>query len=113
MEQDFYKERLARQHGLEVLVPGPDERDVVHRIIYEELCLGRVLPESRLRYREAMASLVERGAQALILGCTEISQLVGPEDASVPMFDTTAIHARSAAEQALGDDARGLLTQTA
>ncbi len=97
MEQDFYKERLAQKHGLQVLVPSPSERDVVHRIIYQELCLGRVLPESRLRYRETMAALAERGAQALILGCTEISLLVGPADTSVPMFDTTAIYARSAA----------------
>jgi aspartate racemase len=105
MEQDFYKERLVQRHGLEVLVPSPQEREIVHRIIYEELCLGRVLPQSRLRYREVMAALVARGAQALILGCTEISLLVGPEDASVPLFDTTAIHARSAAEYALANDA--------
>ena len=106
MEQDFYKERLARRHGLEVLVPSLDERDVVHRVIYEELCLGKIFPASRTKYQEVMAALVERGAQALILGCTEISLLVGREDSTVPMFDTTAIHARSAAEYALADDAR-------
>jgi aspartate racemase len=101
MEQDFYKERLARKHGLEVLVPDPGEREVVHRVIYEELCLGKVLPTSKLRYKEIMAALVERGAQALILGCTEISLLIGGDDSTVPIFDTTAIHARSAAEYAL------------
>jgi aspartate racemase len=101
MEQEFYKERLSRNHGLDVLVPNPSEREVVHRIIYEELCLGRVLPASRQVYKGVMAALVDRGAQALILGCTEISLLVGRDDATVPVFDTTAIHARSAALHAL------------
>lgn len=101
MEQAFYKDRLQEKFDLQVLTPSDDERQVVHRIIYEELCLGRILDESREAYRCIIASLVERGAQAVILGCTEISLLVGPQDASVPLFDTTAIHARRAAEQAL------------
>ena len=105
MEQDFYKHRLCKKHGLEVLVPSSAEREVVHRVIYEELCLGRVLPASKVKYKEIMANLVERGAQALILGCTEISLLIGREDATVQVFDTTAIHARSAAEYALANDA--------
>ncbi len=105
MEQDFYKKRLADRHGMEVLVPSLEERELVHRVIYEELCLGKIVPASRARYREVMAALVERGAQAQILGCTEISLLVGHEDSTVPMFDTTAIHARSAAEHALAGDA--------
>jgi aspartate racemase len=101
MEQAFYKDRLSEQHGLRVLVPPSDARDTVHRIIYEELCLGQVCDDSRHAYRAVMAELVAQGAQAIILGCTEISLLVGAADASVPLFDTTAIHARSAALQAL------------
>ncbi|WP_152221329.1 aspartate/glutamate racemase family protein [Pseudomonas sp. SCB32] len=101
MEQAFYKDRLQERFDLQVLTPSEDERQVVHRIIYEELCLGQIRDESREAYRRIIASLVERGAQAVILGCTEISLLVGPQDASVPLFDTTTIHARQAAERAL------------
>ena len=101
MEQDFYRARLASRHGLEVLVPDPAERDLVHRIIYEELCLGQVTPASRAAYRQVMAALVARGAKAIILGCTEIGLLVNQDDATVPLFDTTAIHAITAAEWAL------------
>ena len=101
MEQDFYRERLRQRHGLDVLVPTPPEREQVHRIIYEELCLGRILPASRAVYRSVMTELVRRGAQAIILGCTEISLLVDATDATVPLFDTTAILARKAAEWAL------------
>lgn len=103
MEQAFYRDRLTERHGLDVLVPDVDDRDMIHRIIYDELCQGVVLPESRAEYRRIMADLVERGAQAIILGCTEISLLVGPDDSPVPLFDTTAIHARSAAQTALED----------
>ncbi len=101
MEQDFYRERLRQRHGLAVLVPAPEDRDIVHRVIYEELCLGKVVPESRGQYRRIMAGLMAQGAQAIILGCTEISLLVDQHDASVPLFDTTGIHARQAAEWAL------------
>ena len=101
MEQDFYKERLRERHGLQVLVPEPADRDVVHKVIYEELCLGTVSSDSRAEYRRIMAELVSQGAEAIILGCTEISLLVGPADATVPLFDTTQIHARSGAERAL------------
>ncbi|MBK9608569.1 MAG: aspartate/glutamate racemase family protein [Betaproteobacteria bacterium] len=101
MEQAFYRNRLRERHGLEVLVPGPAERALVHRIIYDELCQGVVLPESRATYRRVMADLAAQGAQAIILGCTEISLLVGQQDAGVPLFDTTAIHAHAAANEAL------------
>jgi aspartate racemase len=101
MEQDFYRARLKTRHGLTVLVPNAIERDTVHSIIYNELCLGQILPASRAAYRATMAQLVAQGAQAIILGCTEIGLLVGPNDASVPLFDTTALHATSAAEWAL------------
>ena len=101
MEQDFYRGRLQDRHGLEVLVPGEDERQAVHRVIYDELCHGRVRPESREAYRRVIAGLVARGAQGIILGCTEIGLLVRPEDAAVPLFDTATIHATAAAEYAL------------
>ncbi len=101
MEQAFYKDRLIARHGLRVLVPSPPDRDTVHRAIYDELCLGRIVDRSRGDYRRIMAQLVAEGAEAIILGCTEISLLVGPADATVPLFDTTELHARSAAENAL------------
>ena len=101
MEQEFYRDRLTQYHGLDVIVPPSVERDAVHRIIYEELCLGTIRPESRQVYQAVMAALVAHGAQAIILGCTEISLLVGDQDSSVPLFDTTAIHARAAALLAL------------
>lgn len=105
MEQAFYRGRLEERHGIEVLIPEQNDIDVVHRVIYEELCLGRVEDASRKAYQGVMARLVERGAQGIILGCTEISMLVGAQDATVPLFDTTAIHAGEAVAQAL-DDAR-------
>lgn len=101
MEQAFYKDRLRERHGLDVLIPTQEDRDVVHRIIYEELCLGKVLPESRAEFRRVISDLVAQGADVIILGCTEISLLVEPQDAAVPLFDTTRIHARQAAEWAL------------
>jgi len=103
MERDFYKERLRQKHGLTVIVPQAAQREQVHQVIYEELCLGKIEPASRKLYRAVMADLVTQGAQAIILGCTEISLLVGAADADVPLFDTTAIHARRAALTALGD----------
>ena len=103
MEQDFYRARLEIRHGLTVLVPQASDRNTVHRIIYDELCLGQTLPASRDAYRATMAQLVAQGAQAIILGCTEISLLVDATDTTVPLFDTTAVHARSAAEWALAE----------
>lgn len=101
MEHDFYKGRLAVQHGLHVIIPGEEDRATVHRIIYEELVAGQVIPASRDAYRAIIARLVEGGAEAVILGCTEIMLLVQPEDSSVPIFDTTALHAQAAIEMAL------------
>ncbi|WUR14859.1 aspartate/glutamate racemase family protein [[Empedobacter] haloabium] len=101
MEQPFYRERLG-EHGLEVVTPEQEDREIVHRIIYEELCLGRIEPASRTAYRRIMENLAARGAQAIILGCTEITLLVNGYDAPVPLFDTTAIHARHAALHAIG-----------
>ena len=104
MEQDFYRTRLEDQHGLEVLIPEPADRDIVHRIIYEELCLGKIEPSSRETFRGIMAKLKKAGAQAIILGCTEITLLVDPHDSEVPLFDTTRIHALNAAQWALACD---------
>jgi aspartate racemase len=101
MEQEFYKDRLKERHGLQVLVPNSRDRGIIHRIVYEELCLGKIVDESRSEYRRVMADLIRQGAQAIILGCTEISLLVGQRDSAVPLFDTTSIHARMAAEWAL------------
>ncbi|MFC6598634.1 aspartate/glutamate racemase family protein [Kitasatospora paranensis] len=101
MEQDFYRGRLAG-HGLEVLVPDADGRAEVHRVIYEELCLGIVREESRAAYREVIAALVARGAQGVVLGCTEIELLVGAGDSPVPVFPTTRLHAEAAVAAALG-----------
>jgi aspartate racemase len=103
MEQDFYKDRLRERHGLRVLIPEAQDREIIHRVIYDELCLGKIALESREAYRKAMAELVGRGAEAIILGCTEISLLVGQHDSEVPLFDTTKIHALKAAERALSE----------
>jgi aspartate racemase len=101
MEQDFYKKRLTELYGLEVLVPDEAGRTIVHQVIYQELCLGIVKQESRLQYQQIMADLVTQGAEAIILGCTEIGLLVNSEDCAVPLFDTTAIHAQKAADYSL------------
>lgn len=101
MEQDFYRGRLEARHGIQVLVPGEEDREVVHRVIYDELCQGVVLEKSRAAYCEVIHRLVERGARGIILGCTEIAMLVSPSDSPVPVFDTTGIHASSAVDFAL------------
>ena len=103
MEQDFYRRRLIDRHGLTAIVPDLADRETVHRVIYEELCQGNIRAESRAHYRRIIQQLVEAGAEGIILGCTEIALLVGPDDAPVPLFDTTALHARAAAAWALGD----------
>jgi aspartate racemase len=103
MEQPFYRQRLEERHGLTVLTPPEPERVELHRIIYEELCLGRVEPTSREAVRRMAAALVARGAAGVILGCTEIMMLLGPDDVTVPTFDTTALHAAAAVAHALAD----------
>jgi aspartate racemase len=101
MEHPFYKGRLAEKFGIEVRVPDEVGRALVHRIIYEELVKGIVKPESRAAYRAVMARLIDEGAQAIILGCTEIMLLVKPEDSAVPLFDTATLHAEAAVAFAL------------
>jgi aspartate racemase len=100
MERDFYRQRIEAA-GIEVIVPEAMQRELVHRVIYEELCLGRILDASRDAYRTIIDELVARGAQGVILGCTEIGLLVGEGDAAVPLFDTARIHAEAAADWAL------------
>ena len=102
MEQDFLTSRLAA-HGLSVLVPNADERQAVHRIIYEQLCVGVISEASRQVYQRVIASLAARGAQAIILGCTEIGLLIKPEHSDLPLLDTTALHAQAAVAFALQD----------
>ncbi len=104
MEQDFYKGRLQTHFGLEVLVPAEAERERVHRIIYDELCLGEIRDASRAEYLAIIAGLAAAGAEAVILGCTEIALLVGQAQAAVPLYDTTAIHAEAAVTLALTSD---------
>ncbi|PWL26670.1 MAG: aspartate/glutamate racemase [Altererythrobacter sp. XM-24bin4] len=101
MERDFYRGRLEDRHGLEVLIPRHADRVEVHRIIYEELVNGSAREESREIYRAVIARLVDRGAEAVILGCTEIMLLVGQEDSEIPLFDTTGLHALAAVDAAL------------
>jgi aspartate racemase len=101
MEQAFYRDRLSARHGLRVLTPNQAERDELQRVIFQELCLGHVVPASRTALRQIMAHLVAQGAEAIILGCTELAMLVRPEDTPIPLFDTTTLHARRAADWAL------------
>ncbi|WP_421276456.1 aspartate/glutamate racemase family protein [Aeromonas veronii] len=104
MEQDFYKGRLQERFGLAVLVPAEAERERVHRIIYDELCLGEIRESSRAEYLAIIERLAAAGAEAVILGCTEIALLVGDARAAVPLYDTTAIHAEAAVTLALASD---------
>ncbi len=101
MEQDFYRTRLIEKHGLDVVIPGPEDREIVNRVIYEELCLGDVRVESRQEYLRIMGELARGGAQGIILGCTEIEILVSPQDFHLPLFPTTHIHAVAAVDRAL------------
>jgi aspartate racemase len=101
MEHGFYTGRLAQKHGLNVLVPEAADREMIHRIIYAELCLGEINPGSKRDYLAAMRRLIAAGAQGIILGCTEIGLLIQPEDSPVPVFDTTELHASAAVDFAL------------
>lgn len=102
MEEAFYRDRLSINFGLDVITPNPTDRELVHRIIYDELCLGKIEATSQAHYRRIIAQLIADGAQGVILGCTEISLLVTQADSSVPLFDTTHIHAQAIADFALG-----------
>ena len=101
MEQDFYKGRLSRNYGLDVFVPEPDDRNIVHEIITQELCMGQVTDASRTKYLRIIDYLADRGAEAIILGCTEVGMLIRQCDTRVKLYDTTVIHAKKAVDYAL------------
>ena len=101
MEEKFYRGRLTKKHRLEVAIPTEEEREIVHRVIYDELCMGEIKPSSKAQYLRIMDRLVEEGAEGIVLGCTEIGLLVQDEDSPVPLLDTTKLHAVAAVEYAL------------
>jgi len=101
MEQDFYKGRLKQKHGIDVLIPDDKERQVIHDILYNELCLGDIKKLSREKFKDIIQGLVGRGAQGVILGCTEIPLIVSQKDYEIPLYDTTTLHAKAAVEFAL------------
>jgi aspartate racemase len=104
MEEDFYKGRLVDKYGLKVIIPSTEQMEIIHRVIYDELCAGIIKPDSKQKYAEIIRVLVAEGAEGVILGCTEIGLLVKPADSPVPVFDTTEIHARAAVDYALADE---------
>jgi aspartate racemase len=101
MEEDFYKGRLQEKYGLTVVIPNAPEREIVHRVIYQELVVGKIEQRSKAQYIDIIEQMIAQGAEAVILGCTEIGLLVHQEDSRVPLFDTTKIHAQAAVEYAL------------
>ncbi len=101
MEQDFYKQRIIDNYGIDVIVPSDEEQSLIHSVIYQELCLGKVSSSSRERYLKVIENLVERGAEGVILGCTEIGLLIGNQHTNTPLYDTTSIHALAAVKQSL------------
>jgi len=101
MEENFYVDRLRINHGLQVLIPNQEDRQLVHRVIFDELVLGKINPISRIEYLRIMRGLVDQGAEGVIEGCTEIAMLVGKEDTDIPLFDSTSIHAKKAVDFAL------------
>lgn len=103
MEQDFYKGRLQHNHGIEVLIPGEQDRQTVHTILYDELCLGEINQVSKGAFQRIIADLKSKGAQGIVLGCTEIPLIVKQEDYKIPLYDTTSLHAVAAVEAALKD----------
>ena len=106
VEEEFIRDRLAERNGIEVLTPDEGERDTIHRVIFEELCAGEIRDESRSAHVRIIERLAARGAQGVVLGCTEIPLLVGPDDSPIPIFDTTSIHARAAVDRALEGEGR-------
>ena len=101
MEREFYRERLKSKHGLEVVIPAEAEREKIHEVIYQELCVGRIEQNSRDSFRQIISGMVEKGAEGVVLGCTEIPLLLKQSDISVPLFDTTRLHAEAAVDFAL------------
>ena len=104
MEEKFYKGRLEKKYGLEVMIPSAAEMEIVHTVIYHELCSGIINSESKQKYADIIRRLVKEGAEGIILGCTEIGLLIKQEDSPVPVFDTTEIHAKAAVKYALSNE---------
>jgi aspartate racemase len=98
MEEDFYKGRLKDKYGLHVVIPSPGDREKIHQVIFQELVLGKINPESRKAYLDIINKLIQNNAEGIILGCTEIGLLISPDDVQVPVFDTTVLHARAAVD---------------
>jgi aspartate racemase len=105
MEHDFYKGRLTEKYGLTVLVPEAGDREIVHKVIYSELCLGKIIDHSKTEYLRIIRALARRGAEAVVLGCTEIGMLVKPQDTDVLLCDTAEVHAKKAVEYAIREPA--------
>ena len=105
MEQGFYKNRVTEKYGIEVIVPNEEERNIAHQVIYNELCLGEISSESREKYLDIISNLYSQGAEAIILGCTEIALLVQQQYTNVPLYDTTQIHAAEAVKLATAQSA--------
>lgn len=101
MEEDFYKGRISQKYDLNVIIPNTQEREIVHRVIYDELVVGKIIQDSKEQYMDIIQQMVKQGAEGIILGCTEIGMLIHQEDSQVPLFDTTRIHAEAAVEYAL------------
>jgi aspartate racemase len=104
MEENFYKGRLVDNYGLDVIIPGSEDMEIVHRVIYDELCAGIIQMDSKQKYKDIIQRLIQEGAEGIILGCTEIGLLVKQEDSPVLLFDTTEIHAQAAVKYALADN---------
>jgi len=111
MEENFYKGRLVDSYGLDVIIPGSEDMESIHRIIYDELCAGIIQPDSKQKYTDIIRRLAREGAEGIILGCTEIGLLVKQEDSPVPLFDTTEIHARAAVKYALQNELSSLRSE--
>ena len=111
MEENFYKGRLIEKYGLDVIIPGSEDMENIHRIIYDELCAGIIQPDSKQKYTDIIRRLAKEGAEGIILGCTEIGLLVKQEDSPVPLFDTTEIHARAAVKYALQNELSSLRSE--
>jgi aspartate racemase len=103
MEEEFYKGRLSKKHEIEVIIPDEEERDAIHRILYSELCMGEIKKLSKDKFKEIISNLVAKGAEGIVLGCTEIPLIVKQEDYDIPLFDTTTIHANAAVEYSLAE----------
>jgi len=101
MKEDFMKKRLADNYGLKVITPNAEDQEIIHKIIFEELVIGKILPASNEAFKKIMTKLAEQGAEGIILGCTEIGLLVKPSDSTLPLFDTTLLHAQAAVQYAL------------